>query len=65
MRLTIIAGLIMGLSMAVQSALDARARHSVKAVDVPAKTIAPWYIATSDGRSAGHHACDPCTLERS
>jgi hypothetical protein len=49
MRLTIIAGLIMGLSMAVQSALDAHARtkvgNTVKAADVHVKTVAPWYIA--------------------
>ena len=51
MRLTILAGLLMGLSMAVQSALSAHARtmldHSVKAVGAHTKTVAPWYIATN------------------
>ncbi len=55
MRLTIIAGLIMGLSMAVQSALSAHARakvgHAVKAVGVHAKVIAPWYIALDNNAS--------------
>ena len=36
---------------AVQSALDAHARtiaaHSVKAVDVHVKAVAPWYIASA------------------
>ena len=56
MRLTIIAGLIMGLSLAVQSMLGAHARAKVgqaaSAVRVHERAIAPWYIAINGGRSA-------------
>ena len=58
MRLTIVAGLILGTSLAVQSMLGAHARakigNTVKAVAVHAKVVAPWYIAANYGRSAGH-----------
>jgi len=53
MRLTILAGLIMGLSMAVQSALNARARakagNAPRAVGIHVRVVAPWYIARDVG----------------
>jgi hypothetical protein len=55
MRLTILAGLLMGLSLAVQATLGAHARttlgRSVKAVGAHEKVVAPWYIATNDTKS--------------
>ena len=66
MRLTIVAGLIMGLSLAVQSMLGAHARAKVgqaaSAVRVHGRAIAPWYIAINGGRSAGsaRECARPC-----
>ncbi len=55
MRLTIIAGLIMGASLAVQSMLGAHARAKVgqaaSAVRVHGRVVAPWYVAVSDSNS--------------
>jgi hypothetical protein len=55
MRLTVVAGLIFGLSMAIQSAVGAHARakagHAANAVHVQVKEVAPWYIAQ---RSCGN-----------
>jgi hypothetical protein len=52
MRLTIIAGLILGTSLAVQSMLSAHATAKIgraaSAVGVHAHVVAPWYIAASD-----------------
>ncbi len=52
MRLTIVAGLIMGLSLAVQSMLGANARAKVgdaaSAVRAHVRVVAPWYIAMDD-----------------
>jgi hypothetical protein len=49
MRLTIVAGLIMGVSLAVQSAVDshqrAKAVHATSAVRAHEREVAPWYIA--------------------
>jgi hypothetical protein len=49
MRLTIVAGLILGLSMAIQSLVGAHSRakagHAANAVRVHVKEVAPWYIA--------------------
>ena len=61
MRLTIIAGLILGASLAVQSMLGAHARAKVgqaaSAVRVHGRVVAPWYVAVSgrqsDARIAG------------
>ena len=57
MRLTVVAGLIFGLSMAIQSAVGAHARakagHAANAVRVHVKEVAPWYIAQ---RSCGNVA---------
>ena len=52
MRLTIIAGLIMGLSLAINSALGEHARSITAhaANGRPAHVSAPWYTAT--GQSA-------------
>jgi len=52
MRLTILAGLIMGLSLAIHSVLVAHAKvgHAVNAVRVPAKEVAPWYVAMDDAQ---------------
>jgi len=56
MRLTIVAGLIMGMSLAMQAALGAHARakvaHAASAVRAHVRVVAPWYIAMNDGRSA-------------
>ncbi len=55
MRLTIVAGLILGVALAVQSALGAHARaragHAVRAGSV--QESAPWYVAMSAGHGAG------------
>jgi hypothetical protein len=52
MRLTIIAGLILGASLAVQSMLAAQAAAKLgrvpSAVGVHVRVVAPWYIAASD-----------------
>jgi hypothetical protein len=65
MRLTIVAGLILGTSLAVQSMLGAHARakigNTAKAVAVHAKVVAPWYIAANSGRSARY--CGALTEE--
>ena len=49
MRLTIVAGLIVGMSLAFQSAVGAHIRAqaglTVKARKVHEKTVAPWYVA--------------------
>jgi len=47
MRLTIIAGLIMGLSLATLSTLDAHARDiAAHATNIrPARVSAPWFVA--------------------
>ena len=63
MRLTIIAGLILGVSLAVQSILGAHARAKVgqaaSAARVHGRVVAPWYLAMSGrhgvGRIAGSH----------
>jgi len=58
MRLTIVAGLIMGVALATQSLLGAHARakvgHTAGAVRV--HESAPWYIAMNAGHSAGTRA---------
>ncbi len=54
MRLTIVAGLILGMSLAVQSAvgahLRAKAGHVVSAA--PVHQIAPWYVAHNGEHNA-------------
>ena len=54
MRLTILAGTIMGVALAIQSVLSAHASekvvHAASAVHV--HQSAPWYIAMNDGHSA-------------
>jgi ascorbate-specific PTS system EIIC-type component UlaA len=59
MRLTIVAGLIMGLSMAIQSALNARTKAKVgnaaSAAGVHVGVVAPWYVAQDVQRSLGEH----------
>ena len=55
MRLTIIAGLILGTSLAVQSMLAAHAAklgRAPTAVGAHVRVVAPWYIAASDRRCA-------------
>ncbi len=60
MRLTIVAGLIMGLSLAVQSMLGAHARAKVgdaaSAVRAHVRVVAPWYIAANDRKSGRRFA---------
>jgi hypothetical protein len=55
MRLTIIAGLIVGLSLAIESTMGAHLRASAThAANIrPAHVSAPWYIATN--QSANIH----------
>jgi hypothetical protein len=56
MRLTIIAGLIVGASLAIQSMLGAHVRTKVgeaaSAVRVHGHVVAPWYVAMN-GRPCG------------
>ena len=51
MRWTILAGLIVGTSLAIQSTVGAHARtkagHAPSAVRAHAREIAPWYVATN------------------
>ena len=60
MRLTIIAGLILGASLAVQSMLGAHARAKASAAASAARvhvhTVAPWYIANNVVPGATHLA---------
>jgi hypothetical protein len=60
MRLTIIAGLIMGASLAIQSMLGAHARAKVgqaaSAVRVHVREVAPWYIAENNRHITGQLA---------
>jgi hypothetical protein len=57
MRLSIIAGLILGTSLAVQSILAAHATAKLgrtpTGVGVHAHVVAPWYIAANDRRCDG------------
>ena len=52
MRLSIIAGLILGTSLAVQSILAAHATTKLgrppNAVGAHVRVVAPWYIAAND-----------------
>ena len=60
MRLTIVAGLILGASLAVQSMLGAHARAkasaAASAVRVHVHEVAPWYIANNVVPTATHLA---------
>lgn len=58
MRLTIVAGVIMGVALAIQSALGAHARAKVAHPATAGRVHerAPWYVAMNDGHSAGHSA---------
>jgi len=57
MRLTIIAGFIVGASLAIQSMLGAHARTRVgqaaSAVRVHGRVVAPWYVAMDGRHRAG------------
>jgi len=58
MRLTIAAGLIMGVALATQSALGAHTRAKVGHAAGAGRVheSAPWYIAMHVGHRAGHSA---------
>jgi hypothetical protein len=60
MRLSIVAGLILGASLAVQSMIGAHAKAKVgpaaSAVRVHVHEVAPWYIANGVAPSATHLA---------
>ena len=60
MRLTIIAGLILGTSLAVQSILAAHASaklgRAANGVGIHVRVVAPWYIASNDRRCDEHPA---------
>ena len=66
MRLTIIAGLILGTSLAIQSMLGAHARakvgHAASAVRVHGRVVAPWYVAMSDSNSRRRSTRDGARL---
>jgi len=63
MRMTIVAGLILGASLAVQSMLGAHARAKVgDAVRVHAHQVAPWYIAMNDRWTDGRASRAACAL---
>ena len=66
MRMTIVAGLILGASLAVQSMLGAHARAKVGdaagAVRSHARVVAPWYIAMNDRKSGGRFASGDVAL---
>ena len=66
MRMTIVAGLILGASLAVQSMLGAHARANVGdaagAVRSHARVVAPWYIAIDDWRCDGRALRAACAL---
>ena len=68
MRLTILAGLIMGMSLAIHSALGTHARakvgQTVKAVGVHVRVVAPWYIAMNVGHVARQVASKSGTVRR-
>jgi hypothetical protein len=57
MRLTIIAGFIVGASLAIQSMLGAHATaklgRAANGVGVHVHVVAPWYIAANDRRCEG------------
>ena len=50
MRLSILAGLILGTSLAIQSMIVAHSKavHAASAVRQHAHVVAPWYIAAND-----------------
>jgi hypothetical protein len=56
MRISILAGLILGTSLAIQSMVVAHAKanvvHPASAVHEHVRVVAPWYIAANDGSTA-------------
>jgi hypothetical protein len=66
MRLTIIAGFIVGASLAIQSMLAAHARTGVgrAASAVRVHVVAPWYVAMDGRHSGGHLASTRGTIVR-
>jgi hypothetical protein len=52
MRISILAGLILGTSLAIQSMVVAHARakvvHAASAVREHVRVVAPWYVAVND-----------------
>lgn len=54
MRISILAGLILGTSLAIQSMVVAHSKvaHAASAVREHVRVVAPWYVATNDGRAA-------------
>jgi hypothetical protein len=57
MRLIIVAGLLMGVSLALQSAHNAKVGHVTSVDSVPAS--APWYIAMNAMHGARHLSAAP------
>jgi len=55
MRMTIAAGLIMGVALGIQAAHDAHFKTTVSraASVVRVRAIAPWYIATNAENGSG------------
>jgi hypothetical protein len=57
MRLIIVAGLLMGVSLAIQSVHSARVARAASTYRVPAS--APWHIAMNTGQTARHTNAAP------
>jgi len=53
MRISILAGLILGTSLAIQSMVVAHTKviHAVSAARRHVRVIAPWYVAVNDDRA--------------
>jgi hypothetical protein len=66
MRISILAGLILGTSLAIQPMVVAHSKvvHTTSAVRVHVKAVAPWYIAANDGSSAVTRNGSPLTGEK-
>jgi hypothetical protein len=62
MRLTIVAGLILGASLAVQSMLGTHAKAKIgtaaRAARVHEHEVAPWYITMNDVTPSSTHLAD-------
>jgi hypothetical protein len=54
MRISILAGLILGTSLAIQSMVVAHSKvvHAVSAVHEHVRVVAPWYVAANDYSAA-------------
>jgi hypothetical protein len=62
MRLTIVAGLIAGTALAIQSIVGAhtraRSNDAASGVHVHVRVVAPWYIAANNTVHGAEHVAD-------